>query len=250
MRSVAYIDAPPKVAGQTAHAHKQAILLAAKDFGSDRVYFLAPRLIGNRDGQNIPMAASAYAAGVTLRVDANSGFWTIPSNKLINNALGTEIPIDFEMGSPASTAQNFNDAGIATVVNIDGGFRLWGDFTRATGERVTWKFLSVRRIADALYDAIANNHLWAVDKNITLNYLDSVSQGVNNLLRDMRSLGAILGGTCYPDPALNSERNLSLGIVSFTVEFTPVYPARTVNFKIELNTTRLAELANQLSTAA
>ena len=177
-----------------------------------------------------------------MKTDADFGWWVVPSNQLFNNVLGTERDIDFEMGSAASRAQLLNDAGIATVVNIGGGYRLWGDHTRATGDRVTWKFLNVRRIADALYDALIDNHLWAVDRNITKNYFSLVSAGVNSLLRDLQSLEAITGGTCYPDPDLNTERNIALGVVNFIVEFTPVYPARTVKFKIELTTSRLANL--------
>ena len=234
LRGIAYIDGP-----STTH---QAALDSAEDYGSDRIYFIDPRVKCAKDGVAINCATSAFAVGLTLRTDRESGYWTVPSNKLFNNVLGTERDIDFEMGSAASRAQLLNDAQIATVVNIGGGYRLWGDFTRATGDRISWKFLNVRRLADALYDAVADNHLWAVDKNITKNYLSTVADGVNALLRDLTNLEAITGGECYPDPDLNSERNIALGSVHFIVNFTPVYPARTVNFSIELDTKRLANL--------
>ena len=234
LRGIAYIDGP-----STTH---QAALDSAEDYGSDRIYFIDPKVKCAKDGVAINCATSAFAVGLTLRTDRQSGYWTIPSNKLFNNVLGTERDIDFEMGSAASRAQLLNDAQIATVVNIGGGYRLWGDFTRATGDRISWKFLNVRRLADALYDAVADNHLWAVDKNITKNYLSTVADGVNALLRDLTNLEAITGGECYPDPDLNSERNIALGSVHFIVNFTPVYPARTVNFSIELDTKRLANL--------
>lgn len=234
LRAIAYIDGP-----STTH---QAALDSAEDYGSDRVYFIDPNVKTSKAGKVVIRAASAFAAGLTMKTDAQYGWWTVPSNKLFNNVLGTERDIDFEMGSAACRAQLLNDKGIATIVNIGGGYRLWGDHTRATGERTTWQFLNVRRIADALYDAIAENHLWAVDKNITRNYPSAVVQGVNKLLTDLQSLEAITGGTCYPDPDLNTERNLALGVVHFVVEFTPVYPARTVKFAIELNTDRLTDL--------
>ena len=107
---------------------------------------------------------------------------------------------------------------------------------------MTWKFLNVRRMADVLYDALADNHLWAVDKNITKDYVDSVAKGVNAFLDDLTAQEAILGGECFADPTLNTERNLSLGIVTFTVNWTPLFPARQVHFEIELSTHRLATL--------
>ena len=236
LRGVAYIDGP-----STTHADA---LTSAGDYGSDRVYFIDPKVKCFRDGQVVNCAASAFAAGLTLKTDAAYGPWVIPSNQLFNNVLGTERDIDFEMGSANSRAQLLNDAQIATIVNIGGGYRLWGDFTRAKGDRVTWKFLNVRRMADLLYDALADNHLWAVDKNITIEYVETVADGVNAFLDDLTAQEAILGGECFADPTLNTERNLSLGIVTFTIDWTPLYPARQVHFNIELTTSRLATLLN------
>ena len=236
LRGVAYIDGP-----STTHADA---LTSAGDYGSDRVYFIDPKVKCFRDGQVVNCAASAFAAGLTLKTDAAYGPWVIPSNQLFNNVLGTERDIDFEMGSANSRAQLLNDAQIATIVNIGGGYRLWGDFTRAKGDRVTWKFLNVRRMADLLYDALADNHLWAVDKNITIEYVETVADGVNAFLDDLTAQEAILGGECFADPTLNTERNLSLGIMTFTIDWTPLYPARQVHFNIELTTSRLATLLN------
>lgn len=234
LRGIAYVDGP-----STTH---EAALATAEDYGSDRVYLIDPRVKTSKDGATVVFATSAFAMGLTLKTDAEQGWWTLPSNKLFNNVLGTERDIDFVMGSANSRAQLLNDVGIATVVNIGGGYRLWGDYTQASGDRITWQFLNVRRIADALYDAIADNHLWAVDKNITPTYLTVVSDGVNKLMRDLQARGAILGGSCYPHPDKNTESQLALGVVSFVAEFTPSYPARTINFDLQLNTRRLAEL--------
>ena len=118
LRGVAYVDGP-----STNHADA---LLSANDYGSDRVYFIDPKVKCFRNGQVVNCAASAFAAGLTLKTDAAYGPWVIPSNQLFNNVLGTERDIDFEMGSANSRAQLLNDAQIATIVNIGGGYRLWG----------------------------------------------------------------------------------------------------------------------------
>ena len=236
VRGIALVDGP-----NTTHADA---IMYADDFGSDRVVLIDPHVKTSRNGLVVNFASSAFLLGLILKTDsAVEGGWAdTPSNKLFNNVLGTARPIDFVMGDPNTHGQLLDTAGIGTIVNLGGGYRFLGDYTQASGARITWKFLNVRRIADAVYDALADNHLWAVDKRITRNYLSTVADGVNGFLTDLSALEVILGGTCYPDPDLNTERNLALGIVNFVVEFTPVYPARTINFKIELNTRRLADL--------
>jgi phage tail sheath protein FI len=43
--------------------------------------------------------------------------------------------------------------------------------------------------------------------------------------------GAILGGRCYADPALNSPANIMDGKIYFDFDFTPPYPAEHVIFQ-------------------
>lgn len=235
LRGIAIIQGP-----STTYA---AAVEAAQDFGSDRAYLVDPKVRIADGGGNKVFDVTGMVAGLINRTDYQKGFWFSPSNQLLNNVLGTERPIDFEMGSAASQAQLLNDEGIATVVNINGGYRLWGNETQATGDREPWKFLNVRRIGDVLYDTILQEHLYAVDKPITKTYLENVAAGVNGVIRDLIAKGALIGGFCYPDGTQNTPENIAKGQVFFNVDYTPVYPAQTVSFNVLLTTRYLDDLA-------
>ena len=239
LRAIAIIGGP-----NTTH------VAAATDFpeqyGEDRTYLVDPFVkVFDADaeaGYSIKDAAP-FVAGTFVANDVQRGWWSSPSNFLIKGILGTARPVDFVMGDASSRAQLLNDVAVATIVNIDGGYRLWGNETPASGDRGHWKFVNVRRIADVLYKAVQDNHLFAVDKGITKNYLGVVADGVNAFIRTLVSKEALYGGICYPDADLNTEANISLGEVYFNIEYTPVYPAQTVNFQVNLVTRYITSLA-------
>ncbi len=65
-------------------------------------------------------------------------------------------------------------------------------------------------------------------------YFDDVSESVNAFLRQLKALGAISGGNCYPDPDLNSPASIMEGKAWFNVEISGVYPAEHVIFRMRL----------------
>ena len=216
----------------------------ASDYGSDRVYLIDPFVKVLRGLEIVDQDPTAHIAGLIVRNDnaSRAGWAKSPSNKLIRGILGTSRPIDFVQGDPASRAQLLNDNRVATIVNLGGGYRLWGNLTAATGEREPWKFINVRRIADVLYKSVQDNHLWAVDRNITKTYFDEVSAGVNAFIRTLVAQEALIAGECFPDADLNTADNIQAGRVYFNVRYTPVYPAQTVNFNVELDPSPLGTI--------
>ena len=238
LRAIAIIDGP-----STTHA--ASVTDFPEQYGGDRTYLVDPKVkVTDADaalGYSLK-AASPYVAGVIVKSDVDRGWWNSPSNQLIYGILGTSRSIDFVMGDPASRAQLMNDEAVTTIINVDGGYRLWGNETPSSGDRAPWKFINVRRTADVLYKAVQDNHLWAVDRGITKTYFDAVADGVNAFIRTLIQKEALIGGRCYPDGELNTEANIALGEVYFNVEYTPTYPAQTVNFQVNLTTRDLATL--------
>ena len=222
LKAIAIVDADgSSVADATTYAG---------DFDSDRVYMVAPKV---KVGSPIQVRdASPAFAGLTAVNDATRGWWTPISNRPLLTVLGTVPTIDFEMGDANSTAQLFNDAGLATIIN-EGGYRSWGNETHTPGNPHT-KFLNVRRTMDVISQTMQLQHLWAVDRLITVDYLRAVSEGVNAYLRELESLGAIAGGLCYPDADLNTAEAFADGKAFFNVKFTPYYPAQTITIKVTL----------------
>jgi hypothetical protein len=219
VRGVALIDGP--------NTTSSAAITYRRQFGSDRAYIIDPAVI--IDGQTLP--ASPAVAGLMARIDNERGFWWSPSNNPILGVTRAARAVDFELGNANAEANLLNEEGVATLVN-EQGLRLWGNRTASSDPK--WAFLSVRRTADMIHQALLQAHLWAVDRAIGRAYVRDVQEGVNAYLRHLKSLGAILGGRCWLDEELNSPANIAAGKVYFDFDFTPPYPAERVTFRSHL----------------
>jgi phage tail sheath protein FI len=224
MRAHIFADGP--------NTNDAAAIGYSNDFGSRRVYLIDPKVIKvDGDGNNVTEWASACAAGLQAKIDNDLGFWWSPSNQLINGIIGTARPIDFKLGDANCRANLLNENNVATIIRQD-GFRLWGNRTLSSDPK--WAFLCVSRTADIINDSLMRAHLWAVDRNITKTYVKDVTEGVNAYLRHLIAIGAILGGKCWADPALNTPDQIAQGKIYFDFDFTPAYPAEHITFRSHL----------------
>ncbi|WP_434361065.1 phage tail sheath subtilisin-like domain-containing protein [Parasalinivibrio latis] len=218
-----------------------AAIAYRQNFGSARVYIVDPKArvfdVATASEKVEPM--SPRVAGLISRSDNDRGFWWSPSNLEIYGIIGTERAVDFTLGDTNARANYLNENEVATVIQKT-GFRLWGNRTCSSDPK--WAFLSVRRTADMINESLLRAHLWAVDRNITKTYLEDVTEGVNAYLRDLKAIGAIIGGECWADPTLNTPSNISQGKVYFDFDFTPPFPAEHVTFRSSLVNDYLEEI--------
>ena len=204
----------------------------AKDFGSKRVFLVDPKSKKTgTTGETITSWSSAHVAGLIAKSDNERGWWWSPSNQEINGIIGTARAIDFAMGDANCRANLLNEKNVATIIRQN-GYRLWGNRTLSADSK--WQFLCVVRTADMIDESLKAAHLWAVDRGITKNYVSDVIEGVNNYLRYLKNIGAILGGECWADPDLNTADVIKSGKVYFDFDFTPVYPAEHIVFRSHL----------------
>ena len=204
----------------------------AKDFGSKRVFLVDPKSKKTgTTGETITSWSSAHVAGLIAKSDNERGWWWSPSNQEINGIIGTARAIDFAMGDANCRANLLNEKNVTTIIRQN-GYRLWGNRTLSTDAK--WQFLCVVRTADMIDESLKAAHLWAVDRGITKNYVSDVIEGVNNYLRYLKNIGAILGGECWADPDLNTADVIKSGKVYFDFDFTPVYPAEHIVFRSHL----------------
>lgn len=209
-----------------------AAITYANDFGSKRVFVVDPRVTKtDTNGSAVFEYASPCVAGLICKSDNERGFWWSPSNQNVNGIIGTERNVDFALGDVASRANILNENRVATIIRQN-GYRLWGNRTLSSDPK--WVFLSVVRTADIIHDSLLRAHLWAVDRNITKTYVQDVVEGVNDYLRHLQTIGAILGGTCWADPDLNTPDQIAQGKIYFDFDFTPPYPAEHITFRSHL----------------
>jgi len=212
-----------------------------ENFGSKRVYIVDPqaKVWDTVSNSEINQPASARVAGTVAKSDNERGFWWSPSNREIYGVIGTSRAVGFALGDVNSPANFLNENEVATIIQKD-GFRLWGNRTCSSDPK--WAFLSVVRTADMIHESLLRAHMWAVDRNISKTYLEDVVEGVNDYLRHLVNVGAILGGRCWADPDLNTPDQIAQGKVYFDFDFTPPYPAEHITFRSHLVNDYIEEL--------
>ena len=216
------------------------------NFGSDRIYIVDPHVtvFDTVTAANINRPASARVAGVIARTDAERGFWWSPSNQLVNGIIGTARPIDHSLTVNTAQSQLLNENEVATIVRDD-GFRLWGN--RSTSDDPLWAFLSVRRTADQVYEAIERGHRWALDRPFSAQLLNDIVDGVNAFLRSLIAQGALLGGVATINPELNSEAALKAGQLFIDFDIEPPAPLERLTFRAHRNGDYYEELITALT---
>lgn len=219
MRAIVLVDGPNT---------NDADAIAMENMLGWRCYMVDPWPKVYRDGVYVHEPPSARVAGLISKMDNDKGFWWSPSNQEITGISGTSRPVDFALGDDTCRANLLNEKNVTTIINED-GFRLWGN--RLCGSDPKWAFLNVRRTADMINESLLQAHLWAVDRNISKTYFESVVEGVNNYLRNLKKKGAILGGECWADPELNTPDQLAAGHVYFDFDFTAPAPAERITFQ-------------------
>ena len=220
LRAIIISDCPNETKGEAVDYRE--------DFGSARLFCAYPWAKVLKGDDIVEEPFSARIAGLIAKTDNDRGFWWSPSNNTINGIVGISKPIDFTLGDPVCVANFLNENKVATVIQQD-GFRLWGNRTCSADAK--WCFISVRRTADMINDSLLRAHLWAVDRNITKTYCEDVCEGVNNYLRYLKNIGAVIGGSCWADSSLNTPDQIQQGKITFDFDFTPPYPAEHITFR-------------------
>ena len=221
LRSVAVIDGP----GTDDVDQTQ---LAASLYNGSEIYFVDPHIIIKSDGTTAP-ASPSVAALISVN-DRERGYWTSPSNRVIQGALGVSREVSY--GFEGSEADNLNRNQIATIIK-DGGFRLWGNEGLNTTDP-TYRFLQIYRTANAIEESLRVSLKNAIDQNITVRFFENVAQSCNSFLAKLQAAGTITGGRCYPDRDFNTAATVKSGIAAFVVRWSGVYPAQTLRIRLEL----------------
>ncbi len=213
------------------------------NFGSSRLYLLDPhcRVFDVVNNVEVSQPSSSRVAGLMAKTDNEQGFQHSPSNREITGIIGTDRAIS-GAGVKSGRANLLNENEVATIIRRD-GFRLWGNRTCSSDPK--FKFINVRRTADIIQESVARAHQWAIDRNITATYIDSVLESVNGYIRGLVAEEIIVGGSIVANPDLNTAASLALGKVYFDIEFTPYPPAEHIIFRFSITNERLIEVLPQ-----
>lgn len=226
LRAVAIADGP--------NTTETDAVTDADKYGSARLYIVDPavRVWDAATSTYATRPASAFVAGALSASDAKRGFWWSPSNQVLQGVAGTARPVPWAISDPDTEANRLNEAGIATIVRKD-GFRLWGN--RSTATDPNWAFLSVRRTADMIYESVEEALLWAMDRPFSAQLLLDLRDSVQAYLSTLEGRRAILGGSVWIDPELNTEATLKAGKLFLNFDFEPPAPLENLILQAHRN---------------
>lgn len=237
LKAVAFVDGPDTTDAD-AIAYRNLI-------GSQRVYVVDPKGLvwDTATSAYVARPASARFAGVQARVDTNLGFWHSLSNKTINGIGGASRTVTYGL-----QANYLNENHVGTIINMGSGFITWGN--RAATEDDLWVFLSVRRTADFINEAIEKAYLEFVDKPFSAANLKFMLESGNAAMRTFKASGAILGGRVWIDETLNEPTEMAAGKITLSMEFEPPAPMEDIRFIAHRNIQYYLELTKEALKAA
>jgi phage tail sheath protein FI len=226
LRAVAFVDGPG--------TNYQAAVDYRGDFGSQRVMVIDPGVLhfDIESSTYVSRPSSAYAAGIQSRVDEEKGFWFPFSNNEIQNIGGPGRPVDFMPNDRDCEANMLNAAQVTTIIHDD-GFRFWG--LRGTGNDPLWAQLAVRRTADMVYESLERAERVRMDKPFSYQLLGGIENDVNDYLSLLRARGALIGGTCWIDPSVNTPATFAAGELTVDFDLEPPASLEHLQFRARRN---------------
>lgn len=213
-----YSDAPEWKKAQNINAKTQVLCFPMVKLG-EKVFHL-----------------STQAAGLMGKVDADNGDCPCesPSNKLLqaNAAVladGTEVLLDLQQ------ANYLNSNGIVTVLNLIGGFSLWGNQTACFPANTDVKdyFISVSRMFGWVSNSVILTYWSKIDKKLNRRLIDSIVDSLNIWLNGLVSEEKLLGARVEFREEENNTAALMAGKAVFHIFMTPASPAQEIEFVLE-----------------
>ncbi len=188
---------------------------------------------------------STLVAGLMYEVDGNNGNvpFESPSNKLLKiNGIclknGTEVILDL------GQANYLNDNGVATSINFNNGYRLWGNRTGVypASNDVKDTFITNKRMFIWDNNNFTLTYWLDVDKPATPKLMDKIVDSYNDYYSGLVTKGSILGGRIEFDKDQNPTTNLMNGKYFFKRYLTPVGVTEVIESDLEYDVNYLKSL--------
>jgi phage tail sheath protein FI len=235
LKAIAYVDGPDTT--------DQAAVQYRGYINSGRVFVCDPKVLkyDTTALDNVPKPSSPIWAARQAKMDLEQGFWWAGSNVEIAGITGVNRPIEY-----GAQSNYLNENRVNTIVNIDNtGYRLWGVWT--CDSDLLWQFVSVRRTADAINEALEAAYLEFVDRPFTKANLKFMIEAGRAFLRTMELEGAILPGSDVWLLDSNTDTELAQGIVKLGVKFEPPAPMVDIRITSYRNIASYTLLLNQVA---
>lgn len=201
-----------------------------KNFGSKRVMIIYPEFIGfdEATASERTLSASARALGLRAKIDNDIGWHKTLSNVAVNGVSGISEDIFFDLETSATDSNYLNSNDVTTLIRED-GFKFWG--SRTCSNDKLFAFENYVRTGDILAETMANAHMWANDKPMSLALFKDILEGINSKLNHLTANGYLLGGEAWFDAELNPKELIKAGRAGIDYDYTPVPPLEDLTFR-------------------
>lgn len=194
-------------------------------------------------GMVVERSASALTVGHMVRVDAEESFAASPSNRRLQDVVGTAVAVDWQIDDRNATANLLSRAFIATAIRRRGGLHLWGN-RLADGELITHR--RVRHlVGDALLAFIADY----IDRDVDVPFVEHVLNKMNGYLRSQTLANIVTGGRAWFDAAYNTVETLEANKVTFSYDLGLKAVAEQLTFRQTVTGVYNEEIIAQLTGA-
>lgn len=227
-----------------------------ENFDQRELMLLYPDFLVESGTDIVASPSVAHAMGMRARIDQEQGWHKTLSNVPVEGVVGITEDVGFDFQSVDTEANQLNEAGITTIVAINGSLRFWGNRTCADPASDTGKdfvFESATRTAQILGDTCALGMIWAIDKPLTPGLARDIIEQINELFRKLARPGSaqrILGAEAWFDADANPIENLKAGKLLIRFKYTPVPPLENLLLRQEITDEYLGNFAELVALAA
>lgn len=189
----------------------------------------------------ITVPAVSRAMGLRAKIDNQTGWHKTLSNVGVNGVTGVSKDVWFDLQTTNTDADLLNESEVTTLVKRD-GFRFWG--SRTCSDDPLFAFENYTRTAQILADTIAEAHMWAVDKPITIQLVKDLIEGINAKMRELVAQQYLIGGSAWYDVEINTPATLKSGKLYIDYDYTPVPPLENLLFRQRITDRFLLDFAS------
>lgn len=171
---------------------------------------------------------TARALGLRAKIDQQQGWHKTLSNVGVNGVTGISASVYWDLQTVGTDADLLNKASVTTLIRKD-GFKFWG--SRTCSDDPLFAFENYTRTAQILADTMAEAQLWAIDRPIQPTLVRDMIGSINAKLREMKSTGLIIDGSCWYDDNANDKDTLKAGKLFIDYDYTPVPPLENLTLR-------------------
>ena len=192
---------------------------------------------------------SPVLAGLRVKVNKTMDIAKSIDNTKSLTITGLEYPVEFILNKENTETNALNGAGIATIINWKGTYRIWGARNCAyPSETGIETFDCVIDTANFIEKTIESGSFQCVGAKITRAFIDDVLEQIKAKFNTWKNpeVGLILDGDVWYDETINTAETVSNGFITFCYDFCPPSVAEHIRFQSYINikyiTTALASV--------